>query len=40
MDKWFDEGEFSPFDVSVFYMSRDSFANIHCIMKIMYKKTF
>ena len=40
MDKWFDEWEFSPFGISVFYMSWDTFANIHFIIKIMYKKTF
>jgi hypothetical protein len=40
MDKSFDEWEFSPFGTSVFYMSLDTFANIHFIIKIMYKKTF
>jgi hypothetical protein len=40
MDKRFDEWEFSPFGTLVFYMSWDTFANIHFIIKIMYKKTF
>jgi hypothetical protein len=38
MDKWFDEWEFSPFGISVFYMSRDIFANIHFVIKIMHEK--
>lgn len=40
MDKWFGERECSPFGISVFYMLQDTFANIHFIIKIMYKKTF
>ena len=38
MNKWFDEWEFSPMGIPVFYMSWVTFANIHHIIKIMQKK--